>query len=439
MQGAIICSQATLLFVLKREKWRGRKKKEETKETNGPISFLKRCFSSSFIKSRGRILFDWLITRSIHHWPTYPHQFDTAILDNLLRMTKRSLLPWLLFDLFNIRKLIFNLKQMYQILSQHLDEFCTLKSSLMPSFCDSYSPTLQSVSVSLSLFNGQICLMCQAEELSLSLARSRSLSVRFFCLFVSFSLPPCLLSPLSMCVVLWCQPTISDPFLRFTANFTPSSLRRFNPSIIPLFILPQFEAELSAFHRKTQMKLSHSGNFFASFFLNLVHRLLPYLNFLQYLPSCSSLLPFLITSSCLHLSPSSFSPSPVLLAGPPNRCGSLCGTNRPEAEGCLRPFRLITSHLCVHKQTNTAINLRAQYRLSGRGGGTGLGEKMRDTETDGGRVLCHLLSSMKQVMPSAMFCQCYIIRGSLTMCPRDQNWLLELMKCWVEFYSVKVI
>lgn len=91
----------------------GGKKGKETKETNGPISFLKRCFSSSFIKSRRRILFDWLITRSIHHRPMYPHQSDTAILDNLLRMTKRSLFPRLIFDLFNIRKLIFYLKQMY--------------------------------------------------------------------------------------------------------------------------------------------------------------------------------------------------------------------------------------------------------------------------------------------------------------------------------------
>lgn len=113
MQGAIICSQATLLFVLKIEKWRGKGEREETKETNGPISFLKRCFSSSFIKSRRRILFDWLITRSIHHWPMYPHQSDVAILDNLLRMTKRSLLLWLIFDLFNIRKLIFSPKQTY--------------------------------------------------------------------------------------------------------------------------------------------------------------------------------------------------------------------------------------------------------------------------------------------------------------------------------------
>lgn len=119
-------------------------------------------------------------------------------------------------------------------------------------------PTLQSLSFSvpLSLFNGQICLMCEAGGLSVCV---------FFCVFLSFSLPPCLLSHLSVCVVLWCQPTISDPFLRFTANFTPLSLRRFNPSIIPLFILSQYEAKLSAFHRKIQIKLSHSGEFYAFF------------------------------------------------------------------------------------------------------------------------------------------------------------------------------
>lgn len=57
-----------------------------------------------------------------------------------------------------------------------------------------------------------------------------------------------------------------------------------------------------------------------------------------------------------------FSPLSALLADPPNRCGGLCGTNRPEAEGWLRPFSLITSHLCVHKRTNTSINLRARHR-----------------------------------------------------------------------------
>lgn len=130
------------------------------------------------------------------------------------------------------------------------------------------------------------------------------------------------------------------------------------------------------------------------------------------------LLSFLITYASLvctrHLSFSS--PPPALLAGSPDRCGSFCGTNRPEAEGCLRPFRLITSHLCVHKQTNTAINLRARCRLRGTRGWEGGGGK-RETETDGARVSCHLLSSMKQVMPSAMFCHCYIITGSLTTSP----------------------
>lgn len=62
------------------------------------------------------------------------------------------------------------------------------------------------------------------------------------------SAPPSVL-PMT-CVVLWCQPSISDPFLRFTANFTPSSLRRLNPSIIPAFILPQFEANSTLFTGK---------------------------------------------------------------------------------------------------------------------------------------------------------------------------------------------
>lgn len=141
--------------------------------------------------------------------------------------------------------------------------------------------------------------------------------------------------------------------------------------------------------------------------------------FFQYHRSCSSLLGFHATSFCLYLLPSC---SPVLLANPSNRCGSLCGTNRPEAEGFLRPFSLITSHLCVHKQTNTAINLRAQCRQRGRGGGRW--EKTRDMNPDGGRVLFHLLSFRKQVRPSAMFCLCYIIRGSLIMCPQNLNWFL---------------
>lgn len=58
---------------------------EEGRETNGPISFLKRRFSSPFIKREGRgILFDWLITRGIHHRPAPRRQFHAAILDNLL-------------------------------------------------------------------------------------------------------------------------------------------------------------------------------------------------------------------------------------------------------------------------------------------------------------------------------------------------------------------
>ena len=190
MQGAIICSQATLLFVLKREKMeREEKKGKETEETNGPISFLKRSFSSSFIKSRRRILFDWLITRSIHHRQMYSQQSDTAILDNLLRMTKRSLLPWLIFDLFNIRKLIFNLKQMYQVPSQHLDRFCTLKSFLMPSAYDFFS----------TLLSHCLCRSCS----SVRFALFKKLCV--FCWYLS------LLSPLSMGIKM--SSGVSQPFL----------------------------------------------------------------------------------------------------------------------------------------------------------------------------------------------------------------------------------
>lgn len=79
----------------KREKGEGgREKKNTSGETNGPISLVKHRFSSSFIKCRRRILFDWLITKSIHHCLTLPHQFDSAILDNLLKMTRRSSLRW---------------------------------------------------------------------------------------------------------------------------------------------------------------------------------------------------------------------------------------------------------------------------------------------------------------------------------------------------------
>lgn len=52
-------------------------------------------------------------------------------------------------------------------------------------------------------------------------------------IFLSVSLPPSLpVIPLFlMCIILWCQPRVSDPFLRFTANFRPLSLRHFKPTI----------------------------------------------------------------------------------------------------------------------------------------------------------------------------------------------------------------
>lgn len=98
MQGAIICSQAAPLFVLRRKKWRrergGATGEEEEAAVRGrgrernkwthllPKALLLRPI---YQKGGGRgILFDWLITRGIHHRPAHRHQFDAAILDNLL-------------------------------------------------------------------------------------------------------------------------------------------------------------------------------------------------------------------------------------------------------------------------------------------------------------------------------------------------------------------
>lgn len=224
------------------------------------------------------------------------------------------------------------------------------------------------------------------------------------CPFLCLASPPSLLSKH---VVLWWRPTISDPFLRFTANFTQSSLRHSNPSIIPLFILPQFEAELSIFRRKAH-KAHTLWQFYAlpqlssqAFYFILIFYIIAQIIFFNTSP--------LHPICCLPWSPllvcAYHPPSPVLLAGPPDRCGSLCGTNRAEAEGCLRPFRLITSHLCVHKQTNTVINLRVQ---TGGGRGEKRREREREKERDAdrrrkcfvsftlvheaGHAICHVLS-----------------------------------------------
>lgn len=139
------------------------------------------------------------------------------------------------------------------------------------------------------------------------------------------------------------------------------------PSSLP-FILPRFEANSTLFTGKYRWS-PHIPAIFMLFFSTLpatVHRVLSfYITFwrLFFFPLASS-------SCCLIISIISFSlyislrfscssvrasctPSPQ----PPNSCG----TNRPEAEGWRCPFRLITSHLCVHKQTNITISLIAPY------------------------------------------------------------------------------
>lgn len=197
--------------------------------------------------------------------------------------------------------------------------------------------------------------MCEAGDLC----------VLSICVFFSACLP--VFSHLSLWAenVLWCLPTISDPFLRFMTNFSPSSLCRFNPSIILSLFSLHWKLNCLLFTGRYRWS-AHTPSLCFMLVLTGFNLVLIFPLFFQYLCSCSSLLGFHVTFFCLYLLPSC---SPVLLANPSNRCGSLCGTNRPEAEGCLRPFSLITSHLCVHKQTNTAINLRAQCRLRGRGWG----------------------------------------------------------------------
>ena len=124
------------------------------------------------------------------------------------------------------------------------------------------------------------------------------------------------------------------------------------------------------------------------FLLNLVQSLLTCLLFLTYLNLFSRLLLFSPSSnrsSFLHLSHSFSVPSYVFLASSSNRCGSLSVTNRPEVEGCLCPFSLITSHLCVHKHTNnhhqfdSAIETERVRRRERE-------EKIKGMGTDEGRV-----------------------------------------------------
>lgn len=263
------------------------------------------------------------------------------------------------------------------------------------------------LSTSLSLFNGQICCMCEAGDLC----------VLSICVFFSASF-----SSLA-CLCVWnMSSSVCQPFLIPFGDLWPMFPHHPCVASIPLsssLYSPSIGSWIVCFSQEDTDE-ALTLNFYAlcsSYFSGLTgfNLVLIFTQFFQHLRSFSSWLNFFIASFCLYLLPL----LPLFpLADPSNRCGSLCDTNRPEAEGCLRPFSLITSHLCVHKQTNTAINLRAQCRLRGRG------ERIRDMEPDGERVLCHLLSSRKQVRPSAMFCHCYIIRGSLIMCPQNLNWFL---------------
>lgn len=262
----------------------------------------------------------------------------------------------------------------------------------MPSFCDFYSLTLKSLSFFVSPF------LCSTVRYALCVnLRICVYMCVCFCVYLCLFLCLPVFSLLSLCV-LKCPLVSANHFWSISeiyGQFFPIIPASFQSLHHPPLYSPSVGSWIVCFSQEdTDEALKLCLIFFYIFRIIFT---LP--------PPLLSLLSFHITSFCLYLLASFSSPLLLLflLAGPTNRCGSLCGTNRLEAEGCLCPFSLITSHLCVHKQTNTAINLRAQCRLRGRGQGRG-GENQRDGDRrrqsfvsftlvhEAGHAICHVLS-----------------------------------------------
>lgn len=190
-------------------------------------------------------------------------------------------------------------------------------------------------------------------------------------IYLSFSSPLCLLPPLSLCVLkrplvsanhFW---SISEIYGQFFPIIPASFLFLQHPTLYS----PSVGSWIVCFSQEDTDEALILWRFLCDFsqlsskdYLILIFNIIFQIIF----SAAPLLLSFLITFSSLYLLRSFASPSCAFLASPPNRCDSLCDTKRAEAESCLCPFSLITSHLCVHKQTNTTINLRAWCRLRGR-------------------------------------------------------------------------
>lgn len=197
------------------------------------------------------------------------------------------------------------------------------------------------------------------------------LCVRFAHLFVFFFASLSSPSPLSVCVKT--SSGVSQPFLIHFWDLRPifphhPCVVSIPPTSHSLFSL-RWKLNCLLFtgrYRWSSHTLAIFMRFFATYFKGFYLILIFNIIFQIIFSAAPLLLSFLITFSSLYLLRSFASPSCAFLASPPNRCDSLCDTKRAEAESCLCPFSLITSHLCVHKQTNTTINLRAWCRLRGQ-------------------------------------------------------------------------
>lgn len=231
------------------------------------------------------------------------------------------------------------------------------------------------------------------------------ISLCVLCVFVSFSFPPCRLSSLSLWA-LKCPLVSANHFwsiFEIYSQFFPITPASFQSLHHPTLYSPTVGSWIVGFSQEDTDESLTLWQFHAVLVNLVIFFFYFYILQMISVPSCHSLLYFHTPSSSLPISLFLCSFSFFSWQADTNRCGSLCGTNRPEAEGCLCPFSLITSHLCVHKQTNTAINLRARCRLRGRGHGRG-GENQNEGDRrrqsfvsftlvhEAGHAICHVLS-----------------------------------------------
>lgn len=195
---------------------------------------------------------------------------------------------------------------------------------MMPSFSDRYSSYT-------SLFSFPIGL-CLTVRSALSVKLCESMCVCVF-VFMSVSFFYATLSSFSsQCAS---SSSVSQAFLIHFCDLQP--ILSHHPSA---FSIPPF----------TLFILLHTSGNFMLFHLSIVHRLLPYLSILHntwnhfFLFIIHHL--FILSPLVLYIY---HFPSPILRAGPPDRCG----TNRPEA--CARSAQLQVTSVYINRQISPSI------------------------------------------------------------------------------------